>query len=112
LAQLAIEGIIQTGHVSAVVAHHGVEAAAALVARLCLLKRGFKSGIGIVTADVTATATGGAVPQSAASRPLTPHAARSTRVSISLRSVAKSIGLVNSASAPFSKALRFVSASP
>ena len=40
------------------------------------------------------------------------HAARSTRMSISLRSVAKSIGLVNSASAPFSKALRFVSASP
>ena len=36
---------------------------------------------------------------------------RSTRVSISLRSVPKSIGLVSSASAPFSKALRFVSAS-
>ena len=40
------------------------------------------------------------------------HAARSTRVSISLRSVAKSIGLVSSASAPFSSALRLVSASP
>ena len=40
------------------------------------------------------------------------HAARSTRVSISLRSVTKSIGLVNSASAPFSSALRLVSASP
>src|SRR4029077_10544942 len=45
-------------------------------------------------------------------RGLLGHAARSTRMSISLRSVAKSIGLVNSASAPFSKALRFVSASP
>ena len=40
------------------------------------------------------------------------HAARSTRVSISLRSITKSIGLVSSASAPFSSALRFVSASP
>jgi hypothetical protein len=40
------------------------------------------------------------------------HAARSTRMSISLRSSAKSIGFVRSASAPFSKALRFVSASP
>ena len=40
------------------------------------------------------------------------QAARSTRWSISLRSVAKSIGLVRSASAPFSSALRFVSASP
>ena len=40
------------------------------------------------------------------------HAARSTRVSISPRSDTKSIGLVNSASAPFSSALRLVSASP
>ena len=40
------------------------------------------------------------------------YAARSTRVSISLRSVPKSIGLVSSASAPFSNALRLVSASP
>ena len=40
------------------------------------------------------------------------QAARSTRVSISLRSALKSIGLVNSASAPFSNALRLVSASP
>ena len=40
------------------------------------------------------------------------HAARSTRVSISLRSAPKSIGLVKSASAPPSKALRLVSASP
>ena len=40
------------------------------------------------------------------------HAARSTRVSISPRSIPKSIGLVRSASAPFSKALRLVSASP
>ena len=40
------------------------------------------------------------------------YAARSMRMSISLRSVPKSIGLVSSASAPFSKALRFVSASP
>ena len=40
------------------------------------------------------------------------YAARSTRVSISLRSIPKSIGLVKSASAPASKALRFVSASP
>ena len=40
------------------------------------------------------------------------YAARSTRMSISLRSVPKSIGLVSSASAPFSKAWRFVSASP
>jgi hypothetical protein len=40
------------------------------------------------------------------------HAARSTRVSISLRSSAKSIGLVSSASAPASNAFRFVSASP
>jgi hypothetical protein len=36
-------------------------------------------------------------------------AARSTRMSISLRSSAKLIGFVRSASAPFSKALRFVS---
>ena len=35
------------------------------------------------------------------------HAARSTRVSISLPSITKSIGLVKSASAPPSKALRF-----
>ncbi len=40
------------------------------------------------------------------------HAARSTRLSISLRSVPKSIGLVRRASAPFSRALRLVSASP
>src|SRR6516162_6157892 len=40
------------------------------------------------------------------------HAARSTRVSISLRSVTKSIGLVRNASAPFCSALRFISASP
>ena len=40
------------------------------------------------------------------------HAVRSTRVSISLRSITKSIGLVRSASAPPSSALRFVSASP
>ena len=40
------------------------------------------------------------------------HAARSTRVSISLRSAPKSIGLVSSASAPLSSALRLVSASP
>jgi hypothetical protein len=40
------------------------------------------------------------------------HAARSTRVSISLRSAPKSIGLVKSASAPLSNALRLVSASP
>jgi hypothetical protein len=40
------------------------------------------------------------------------YAARSTRMSISLRSVLKSIGLVSSASAPFSSALRLVSASP
>ena len=40
------------------------------------------------------------------------HAARSTRVSISLRSDPKSIGLVSSASAPLSSALRLVSASP
>ena|SRR5262245_12714838 len=40
------------------------------------------------------------------------QAARETHVSISLRSAAKSIGLVNKASAPFSNALRFVSASP
>ena len=40
------------------------------------------------------------------------HAARSTRVSISLRSVPKSIGFVRSASAPLSSAFRFVSASP
>ena len=37
--------------------------------------------------------------------------ARSTRISISLRSVPKSIGLVSSASAPFSNAWRLVSAS-
>ena len=40
------------------------------------------------------------------------QAARSTRVSISLRSTPKSIGLVKSASAPPSNALRLVSASP
>ena len=40
------------------------------------------------------------------------HAVRSTRVSISLRSITKSMGLVRSASAPPSSALRFVSASP
>ena len=40
------------------------------------------------------------------------EAARSTRISISLRSIPKSIGLVSSASAPFSKARRLVSASP
>ena len=40
------------------------------------------------------------------------HAVRSTRVSISLRSIRKSIGLVKRASAPFSSALRLVSASP
>jgi len=40
------------------------------------------------------------------------YAVRSIRVSISLRSVPKSIGLVSNASAPFSKAFRFVSASP
>src|SRR5262249_3231238 len=40
------------------------------------------------------------------------HAARSTCVSISLRSIAKSIGLVKRPSAPPSNALRFVSASP
>ena len=39
-------------------------------------------------------------------------AGRSTRVSITLRSVAKSIGLLRSASTPFSCALRLVSASP
>src|SRR5262249_35678113 len=43
---------------------------------------------------------------------LPPQAARSTRVSISLRSIPKSIGLVKSASAPPSNALRLVSASP
>ena len=37
------------------------------------------------------------------------YAARSTRVSISLRSAPKSIGLVKSASAPLSNALRLVS---
>src|SRR5262245_5636579 len=40
------------------------------------------------------------------------YAVRSTRVSISLRSIPKSIGLVNNASAPASNALRLVSASP
>ena len=40
------------------------------------------------------------------------HAARSTRVSISLRSAPKSMGLVRRASAPPSSALRLVSASP
>ena len=40
------------------------------------------------------------------------YAARSTRASISLRSIPKSIGLVKSPSAPACKALRFVSASP
>jgi hypothetical protein len=37
------------------------------------------------------------------------YAVRSIRASILLRSVPKSIGLVRSASAPFSKAFRFVS---
>src|SRR5580704_8703119 len=40
------------------------------------------------------------------------YVAPSIRRSISLRSVAKSMGLVRRASAPFSNALRFVSASP
>src|SRR5262249_23231809 len=40
------------------------------------------------------------------------HATFPTRKSISLRSVAKSIGLVSSDSAPRSSALRLVSASP
>ena len=40
------------------------------------------------------------------------HAAIPSRASISPRSAAKSMGFVNSASAPFSSALRFVSASP
>src|SRR5262245_49730084 len=40
------------------------------------------------------------------------YAARSTRISISLRSAPKSIGLVKSVSAPCSRALRLVSASP
>jgi hypothetical protein len=40
------------------------------------------------------------------------YATPSTRMSISLRSVTKPIGLVRSASAPFSNALRLVSASP
>ena len=40
------------------------------------------------------------------------YAACSTRLSISLRSITKSIGLVKSASAPPSSALRLVSASP
>ena len=40
------------------------------------------------------------------------HAASPSRVSISPRSAAKSIGLVSSASAPLSSALRLVSASP
>ena len=40
------------------------------------------------------------------------HAARSTSVSISLRRITKSIGLVRNPSAPPSRALRFVSASP
>ena len=40
------------------------------------------------------------------------HAARSTRISISLRSAPKSIGLVRSPSAPLSSALRLVSGSP
>ena len=40
------------------------------------------------------------------------HAARSTRVSISVRSIVKSMGLVRSASAPFSSAFCLVSASP
>ena len=42
----------------------------------------------------------------------TSYAERSTRLSISLRSVLKSIGLVRSASAPLSSARRLVSASP
>jgi hypothetical protein len=40
------------------------------------------------------------------------HAVRSTRVSISFRSIVKSMGLVKRASAPLSRAFRFVSASP
>ncbi len=40
------------------------------------------------------------------------QAARATRVSISLRSAGKSIGLVSRASAPRSSAVRLVSASP
>ena len=40
------------------------------------------------------------------------QAARTIRMSISLRSEPKSMGLVKSASAPFSNALRLVSASP
>ena len=40
------------------------------------------------------------------------HAARTTRVSISVRSIVKSMGLVRSASAPFSSAFCLVSASP
>ena len=55
------------------------------------------------------------LPKAKALRPDVPIimiTAYSMRVSISLRSVPKSIGLVRSASAPFSKALRFVSASP
>src|SRR5215472_1874114 len=40
------------------------------------------------------------------------HAARSTRVSISLRNAAKSIGLLRRDSAPRASALRLVSASP
>src|SRR3974390_366664 len=44
--------------------------------------------------------------------PKADYAARSTHVSISLRSAPKSMGLVKSASAPFSSAFRLVSASP
>ena len=40
------------------------------------------------------------------------HAAFPTRISISLRRLPKSIGLVRSASAPCSRALRLVSGSP
>jgi hypothetical protein len=43
---------------------------------------------------------------------LNSHAARSILMSISLRRSPKSIGLVSSTSAPFSKALGLVSASP
>ena len=42
----------------------------------------------------------------------TSYAAPSTRLSISMRNVPKSIGLVRSASAPFSSTRRLVSASP
>ena len=51
-------------------------------------------------------------PQQFGGRKPSDQAALVTRRSISLRSVTKSMGLVSSASAPFSNALRFVSASP